>query len=178
MSENNESRLAARAVCAGRLSLNEVKALARNLHGRSAEIAHWVEEMIACGDKRVMMNMAWVLTHLSKEDKLMSLMPLRNKLIDFSMSNLAIRRGIILSLLLDLPDDNDLRVDFLNYCLEHIGDAMEHDSSRAAMIYLAARMCRPYPELIEELNGVLELLPPALPPSIACAKRKVLSVSR
>lgn len=160
------------AVCAGRLSLDAVKALARNLHGCPERIVIWAEMMMACDDRRTMMNMAWVLTHLDKADKLMSLAPLRDKLIDFSMGGLPIRRGIVLSLLLALPDD-DLRVDFLNYCMEHIPDATEHDSSRAAMIHLAARMCRPYPELNGELCRVLELLPPGLPPSIDCAKRNV-----
>lgn len=166
-------RLPVVAVCAERLSLNDVKALARDLHGNPERIALWVEEMTACDDRRAMMNMAWVLTHLDKEDKLDSLVPLCDKLIDFAMGNLPVRRGIILSLLLDLPAGSDLRVDFLNYCLEHIGDVTEHDSTRASMIHLSARMCRPYPELMGELNRILELLPPGLPPSIACAKRKV-----
>lgn len=170
--ENDVKRLPVAPACAGRLSLNDVKALARDLHCHPERIALWVEEMTVCDDRRTMMNMAWVLTHLDKDDKLASLAPLRDRLIDFAMGNLTVRRGIILSLLLDLPAGDDLRVDFLNYCLEHIGDAREHDSSRAAMIYLAARMCRPYPELTGELNRILELLPPGLPPSIACARRK------
>ena len=44
------------------------------------------------------------------------------------------------------------------------------------MIKLATQMARPYPELLTELHETLQLLPPGLPPSIECAKKKAFII--
>ena len=158
-----------------RLSLGQVQAIARDLHYDEGGIA----EMFACmkqtDDARVAYNAAWVLSHLSKEDKLLYLAPRYGELVRLATSEtLCFRRALVLSILADLPIDDEPNVELLDYCLAHITDMKESDSSRSAMIKLAARMCKPYSELCRELRETLEMMPAGMPQSIVAAKRKAL----
>ena len=158
-----------------RLSLGQVQAIARDLHHDECGIA----EMFACmkqtDDARVAYNAAWVLSHLSKEDKLLYLAPRYGELVRLATSEmLCFRRALVLSILADLPTGDEPNVELLDYCLAHMTDMKESDSSRSAMIKLAARMCKPYPELCRELRESLEMMPAGMPQSIVAAKRKAL----
>ena len=158
-----------------RLSLGQVQAIARDLHHDEGGIA----EMFACmkqtDDARVAYNAAWVLSHLSKEDKLLYLAPRYGELVRLATSEmLCFRRALVLSILADLPTGDEPNVELLDYCLAHMTDMKESDSSRSAMIKLAARMCKPYPELCRELRESLEMMPAGMPQSIVAAKRKAL----
>lgn len=125
---------------------------------------------------RVAYNAAWVLSHLSREDKRIYLLPHYGELVDMATSaELCFRRGLMLAILADLPA-NEPKGELLDYCLTHLADSKESDSSRAAMIKLTARMCKPYPELCEELALCLDMMPQDSSPSIAAAKRKALKL--
>ena len=129
-------------------------------------------------DAHTAMNAAWTLSWLSKPDKITYLSCHHHALIDFAMrDDIKCRRGLILAILLDMPDAEEPRTDFLDYCLNEFANEQQHDSCRSSMIKMAARMCAPYQELREELRQRLEILPPGLPPSISSAKRKALSTS-
>lgn len=118
---------------------------------------------------------AWALTHLSKEDKTLYITPYRDLLTDNIVNGQAtMRPGLLLNILIDIYDDDNPRTDLLDFCLEGLADRKYKDGCRSLMIKLAARMCRPWPELKAELHGRLELLPPELPPSIASAKRNAM----
>lgn len=123
------------------------------------------------------MYAAWVLTHLSPADKQEFVLPFCDAFTDKILSGtLPFRPGLLLSLLYDLaPETTMQRADLLDFCLHGITDGAQHDSCRSLMIKLAARMARPFPELLAELHETLLLLPPGLPPSIECAKRKVMN---
>lgn len=69
----------------------------------------------------------------------------------------------MLSILADLPVGDEPNAELLDYCLAHITDMKESDSTRSAMIKLAARMCMPYPELCRELRESLEMMPAGCP---------------
>ena len=84
------------------------------------------------------------------------------------------RRGLILAILSDLPIAGEPNSDLLDFCLKHITDTKEYVSARSSMIKLAARMCKPYPELCTELTLCLDMIPQGISPSIASAKRKAL----
>lgn len=128
-------------------------------------------------EARKAMYAAWVLTHLSPADKQEFVLPFCDAFTDKILSGtLTFRPGLLLSLLYDLaPETTMQRADLLDFCLHGITDGAQHDSCRSLMIKLAARMARPYPELQAELQETLQLLPPGLPPSIECAKRKVMN---
>ena len=129
-------------------------------------------------EARRAMYAAWVLTHLSPADKLQFVAPYSHAFIDKILSGtLPIRPGLLLSLLYDLAPSTTLeRADLFDYCLQGITDGTHHDSCRSIMIKLAAQMDRPYPELLTELHETLQLLPPGLPPSIECAKKKAFII--
>ena len=158
-----------------RLSLGQVQAIARDLHYDEGGIAEKFARMKQTDDARIAYNAAWVLSHLSKEDKLLYLAPRYGELVRLAtFETLCFRRALVLSILADLPTDDEPNVELLDYCLAHITDMKESDSSRSAMIKLAAKMCKPYPELCRELRETLEMMPAGEKQSIEAAKRKAL----
>ena len=159
-----------------RLSKSQVMALAGNLRHDECGIEAMFTQMKQAANPQVANNAAWVLSHLSKEDKGIYLLPHYGELVDMATSTkLYIRRGLVLSILSDLPI-NGLNGKLLDYCLMHLADHKESNSSRSMMIKLAARMCKPYAELCQELMLCLDMIPQDSPPSIAAAKRNALKV--
>lgn len=162
-----------------RLSKAQVMAIANRLHHDEGGIESMLTLMKqADNNSRVAYNAAWVLSHLSKEDKKISLLPHYEELVDMAMSTgLCFRRGLVLAILVDMPV-SEPSGRLLDYCLVRLADSRESVSARAAMIKLAARMCKPYPELREELALCLDMMPQDASPSIAAAKRNALRMAR
>ena len=134
-------------------------AIAGNLHHDECGIEAMFTAMKQADNPRVAYNIVWMLSHLSKEDKR------------------CFRRGLILTILTDMPmDEPDGKL--LDFCLTHLADPKESDGSRSVMIKLAARMCKPYPELCKELTLCLDMMPQDSSPSIAAAKRNALKMIR
>ena len=154
-----------------RLSKAQVMAIANNLHHDECGIEAMFTAMKQADNPRVAYNAAWVLSHLSKEDKRIYLLPLATS------AELCFRRGLILAILADLPT-NEPNGKLLDFCLMHLTDPKESDGSRSVMIKLAARMCEPYPELCKELALCLDVMPQDSSPSIAAAKRNALKMIR
>ena len=161
-----------------RLSKAQVMAIAGNLHHNECGIEAMFTAMKQADNPRVAYNIAWMLSHLSKEDKRIYLLPHYEELVDMATSaKLCFRRGLILIILTDMPmDEPDGKL--LDFCLTHLADPKESDGSRSAMIKLAARMCKPYPELCKELMLCLDMMPQDSSPSIAAAKRNALKMIR
>ena len=102
-------------------------------------------------------------------------MPYYDKIANLAMlSELKIRRGLILSLLVDMPIGDNLRTDLLDFCLNGMLDRKECDSTRSVMIKFAAKMCKPYTELKNELKSSLQFLAEDMKPSISTASRNAL----
>lgn len=159
-----------------RLSKPQIMALAGNLHHDECGIEAMFAQMKQTNSPYVAHNAAWVLSHLSKEDKEIYLLPHYGELVDIAISTkLCIRRGLVLSILADLPI-NEPNGKLLDYCLIHLADLKESNSSRSMMIKLAAKMCKPYPELCKELILCLDMMPQDSSPSIAAAKRNALKI--
>ena len=153
-------------------------AITGNLHYDECGIKAMFTAMKQADNPRVAYNAAWVLSHLSKEDKRIYLLPHYEELVDMATSaELCFRRGLILTILTDMPmDEPDGKL--LDFYLTHLADPKESDGSRSAMIKLAARMCKPYPELCKELTLCLDMMPQDSSPSIAAAKRNALKLIR
>lgn len=160
-----------------RLSKWQVMALSRELHDDEEGICKVCHLMLHAEEARSASNAAWILSHLSGEDKRLYLSPFYDEITDRVMaSNLKIRRGLVLSILLDLVTDRNFRTDLFDFCLIHAVDKKEADSSRSMMIKLAAKMCRFVPELANELKVCLDMLEYEMTPSIVTAKRNALKV--
>ena len=157
-----------------RLSKTQVRAIADSLHNDECGIAAMLGQMKQTDNPQVAYNAAWVLCHLSKDDKKIYLLPHYKELADLATSaGLCFRRGLILAILADLPTDEP-NGKLLDFCLTHLAVPTENNSTRSVMIKLAAKMCKPYPELCEELMLCLDMIPQDSCPSVASAKRNAL----
>ena len=110
-------------------------------------------------DYRVARSALWGLTKASKEE-LPQLQVILNELIDQAMQtdNSSVRR-LSLNIVerLELYED-ELRTDFLDFCFEHMIDIEEFPGIQSVCMKLAFRMCKFYPELMDELKRTLEAM--------------------
>ncbi len=121
-------------------------------------------------DYRVARSALWGLTKASKEE-LSQLQVILNEVIDQAMQtdNSSVRR-LSLNIVERLwvgerssgmrlkMSEDDLRTDFLDFCFEHMMDVEEFPGIQSVCMKLAFRMCKYYPELMEELKRTLEAM--------------------
>ena len=108
-------------------------------------------------DYRVARSALWGLTKAS-DMELSELQLLMNELIDLAMKteNPSVRR-LTLNVIERLKmKEEELRTDFLDFCLEHLLNVEEFPGIQAVCAKLAFRMCKFYPELMDELIRTLE----------------------
>ncbi len=124
-------------------------------------------------DDRLSVNALWCLTHLPKE----SFVWLKSKqyeIIDSLLqeSNVSKKRTM-LQILREMDYEIDsIRTDFIDYCFSKINSECEPYAVRCFSIYCAFKMCRFFPELINELETHLEMLTiQDLSPGLKCALR-------
>ena len=128
-------------------------------------------------DYRVARSALWGLTKATDEE-LSTLQAMLNELIDQAMQteNSSVRRltlNIIERLKMVSPlwgsakgeekdgvalQGEDLRIDFLDFCLEHMVSIEEFPGVQTLCMKLAFRMCSFYPELMDELKRTLEAM--------------------
>ena len=108
-------------------------------------------------DDRVSRNALWGLTKASDRE-LSELQVILNELIDQAMQteNSSVRRLTLNSIERLKMDEEDLRTDFLDFCLEHMASIEEFPGIQTLCMKLAFRMCQFYPELMGELKRTLE----------------------
>lgn len=160
-----------------RLSKWQIMALSRELYHDEAGIGKMCDLMLCTEDAQSAYYAAWVLYHLPPEDKRLYVSPFYDKIADRAIERcLNIRRGLILSILIDLSTKQNFRTDLFDFCLAHAVDKKESDSGRSMMIKLAAKMCRFVPELANELAACLDMLEYEMTPSIAAARRNAIKV--
>ena len=128
-------------------------------------------------DYLVARSALWGLTKASKED-LSQLQVIQNELIDQAMKtkNSSVRR-LSLNIVerLDMSED-DLRTDFLDFCFEHMIDVEEFPGIQSVCMKLAFRMCKFYPELMDELKRTLEAMEiDYYNLAVKCARSRILS---
>ena len=128
-------------------------------------------------DFRVARSALWGLTKASKEE-LSQLQVILDKFIDQAMQteNSSVRR-LSLNVVERLKmSEDDLRTDFLDFCLEHMMDVMEYPGIQSVCMKLAFRMCKLYPELMGELKRSLEAMEiDYYKPAVKCVRSRILS---
>lgn len=137
-----------------RLNMPEIKRICDECRNDSRDdtMKAGLFALIDSADDRVGFNALWVLTHFSVKESEW-LQARRNQLIDMllSMSHVGKRR-LILTLLDRMPCGiDDIRTDYLDFCLRRINSA-EPYGIRALCLRQAFAQCRYYPELMEELK--------------------------
>lgn len=103
-------------------------------------------------DYQIARNSLWILTKATDEE-LSQLQPILHELIDLALSaeNSSVRR-LSLNVIIRLKmGEEDLRTDFLDFCLKHMADVNEYPGIQSLCMKLAYRMCTFYPELMDEL---------------------------
>ena len=128
-------------------------------------------------DCRVARNALWGLTKAT-DGELSELQVVLNELIDQAMQteNSSVRR-LTLNIIERLKmDEDNLRTDFLDFCLEHMVSIKEFPGIQTLCMKLAYRMCTFYPELMDELKRALEAMETDYyKPAIKCLRRRILS---
>ena len=139
-------------------------------------------------DYRVARSALWGLTKASKEE-LSQLQVILNEVIDQAMltDNSSVRR-LTLNIVerlwvgerssgmrLEMSEDN-LRTDFLDFCFEHMMDVEEYPGIQSVCMKLAFRMCKFYPELMDELKRTLEAMEiDYYKPAVKCVRNRILN---
>ena len=128
-------------------------------------------------DYRVARSAMWGLTKASKEE-LSQLQVILNEVIDQAMltENSSVRR-LSLNIVERLElDEEDLRTDFLDFCFEHMMDVEEFPGIQSVCMKLAFRMCKYYPELMDELKRTLEAMEiDYYKPAVKCVRNRILN---
>ncbi|GAB6011518.1 hypothetical protein [Viscerimonas tarda] len=131
-------------------------------------------DLLYDSDDNVAYQAAWVLTHLSLYENRW-LYDKQNELIDEALTcPHAGKRRLILTLLYRQPLTNPPRVDFLDFCLERMLSKEELPGVQSLCMKLAYELCRPVPELLQELKAALEMMETDLQPSMRTVRKNVL----
>lgn len=128
---------------------NEVKS--------TGDFAGFCREYLHHPDYQVARNMLWGLTKATNAE-LSQLQPMLHELIDLAMSheNSSVRR-LSLNVIERLQmEEEDLRTDFLDFCLDHMTLIEEYPGIQTLCMKLAYRMCKFYPELMDEMKRTVE----------------------
>ena len=128
-------------------------------------------------DYLVARSALWGLTKASKEE-LSQLQVILNEFINQAVQtgNSSVRR-LSLNIIerLEMSED-DLRTDFLDFCFEHMIDVEEFPGIQSVCMKLTFRMCKFYPELMDELKRSLEAMEiDYYKPAVKGVRNKILS---
>ncbi len=128
-------------------------------------------------------NALWTMTHLPATDAV-CLESMRNEMIDMLLSESdKSKKRMLLQLLRNQKyDADDIRTDFLDFCMSKINSECEPYAIRCFSIYAAYRICQHFPELIAELEEHLDMmqcqtLSPGLKSALRQTKTKIAKLA-
>lgn len=160
-----------------RLSQDELHELRALTQGEQNN--HLKEELYQLtldNDRRVAINALWTFTHFALADNEW-LYAKHDQLIDRCLKEKdATKLRLMLNLLLRQPfDEEDIRTDFIDYCLMRLTDPKSPYAVRAQCIKLAYEQMKYWPELLNELRQTLEMIScEPLSPGLRSAWRQVM----
>ncbi|WP_440427534.1 hypothetical protein [Prevotella merdae] len=160
-----------------RLSQDELHELCALTQGEQNN--HLKEELYQLtldADRRVATNALWVFTHFALADNAW-LYAKHDQLIDRCLNEKdATKLRLMLNLLLRQPyTEEDIRTDFIDFCLMRLADPKSPYAVRAQCIKLAYEQMKYWPELLNELRQTLEMIScEPLSPGLRSAWRQVM----
>jgi len=161
-----------------RLGIKEVRAVYQQIREKDKFLEF--SKYLYDSNLRVAAHSAWVLTQAT-DDEIAWLQPCQNELIDLAISTpeSAIRR-LTLNLLERLRfNADDIRADFLDFCLERMQSLTVPPGVQSLCLKLADKMCSLYPELQDELVRTLETMQVDMyTAAIKCVRKKILARKR
>ncbi len=128
-------------------------------------------------DYHVARNALWSMTKAT-DNELSQLQPIYNELIDLAMTT---KNSSVCRLTLNIierlqMEEDDLRSDFLDFCLERMTDMEELPGIQSLAMKLAHRMCKFYPELMDELIRTLKAMEMDFyKPAVKSVRNKILA---
>ena len=131
-------------------------------------------------DKRTSNNAAWVMTHLPSSDDAW-LTEKQQALINEAMrtTSITMRRLTMTLLLRSEFSADDIRTDFLDFCLDMMIRPDQPNGVRSVAMKLAFLQCCHFPELLAELRQTLDIMEPEfLSPALKTTKRTLLKKIR
>lgn len=139
------------ALLASPIGIAEVKSLALCL------TTEQLQAYLLSNDLRTARNAAWTLTHKSAHD--IGTLP-QAMLVDLAMStdNVSLRRLTLSLIERQAMKEEELRSDFLDFCLLHMTMLEEPSGVQALCMKIAYKMCAFYPELMQEFETTLHLM--------------------
>lgn len=150
--------------------INEIIRLTHDSDTRKQELY----DLVIGDDEIIGYHAAWIFTHFSSQDNEW-LYKKQDELID----NILVckhggKRRVILNLLYRQPFPNSPRVDFLDFCLGRMMSSEELPGVKSLCMKIAYELCRPIPELIQELKTMLAMMEGDLAPSIRAVRKNIL----
>lgn len=166
-----------KTILAHRLSQSEIMQLCALTHGaRNNHLKEGLYQLTLDDDRRVAVNALWTFTHFAAADNEW-LYAKHDQLIERAITEQDVTKlRLILTLLLRQPfDEEDIRTDFIDFCLARITDARAPYAIRAQCIKLAYEQMRYWPELLDELRQTLDLIScEPLSPGLRSAWKQVM----
>lgn len=160
-----------------RLSQSEIHELCTLTQGEHNDnLKEEFYQLTLDADRRVATNALWVFTHFSAADNEW-LYAKHNQLIDRCLKEKdATKLRLMLNLLLRQPYlEEDIRTDFIDFCLMKLTDPKSPYAIRAQCIKLAYEQMKHWPELLNELRQTLEMIScEPLSPGLRSAWRQVM----
>ncbi|WP_165021453.1 hypothetical protein [Dysgonomonas sp. ZJ279] len=150
--------------------INEILRLTHDSDSRKQELY----DLVIGDDEAIGYHAAWIFTHFSTQDNEW-LYKKQDQLID----NVLVckhggKRRVMLNLLYRQPFPNPPRVDFLDFCLEGMMSNQELPGVKSLCMKIAYELCRPIPELVQELKTMLAMMEGDLVPSIRAVRKNIL----
>ena len=160
-----------------RLSQSEIMQLCASTHGaHNNHLKEGLYQLTLDDDRRVAVNALWTFTHFAAADNEW-LYAKHDQLIERAITEQDVTKlRLILTLLLRQPfDEEDIRTDFIDFCLARLTDTRAPYAIRAQCIKLAYEQMRHWPELLDELRQTLEMIScEPLSPGLRSAWRHVM----
>lgn len=150
--------------------INEILRLTHDSDARRQELY----DLVIGEDEIIGYHAAWIFTHFSPQDNEW-LYNKQDRLIDeVLLCKHGGKRRVMLNLLYRQPFPNPPRVDFLDFCLERMISSEELPGVKSLCMKIAYELCRPIPELMQELKTMLAMMEGDLVPSIRAVRKNIL----
>ena len=160
-----------------RLSMDGINDICLLVQGeQNHSLKEQLYQLTLDNDRRGATIALWVFTHFALADNEW-LYAKHDQLIDRCLNEKdATKLRLMLNLLLRQPyTEEDIRTDFIDYCLMRLTDPKSPYAVRAQCIKLAYEQMRYWPELLNELRQTLEMIScEPLSPGLRSAWRQVM----
>ena len=160
-----------------RLSMDGINEICLLVQGeQNHSLKEQLYQLTLDNDRRVAVNALWVFTHFAVVDNEW-LYAKHDQLIDRCLNEKdATKLRLMLNLLLRQPfTEEDVRTDFIDFCLMRLANPKSPFAIRAQCIKLAYEQMRYWPELLNELRQTLNMIScEPLSPGLRSAWRQVM----